>query len=149
MKTVFALIAVLGLALPTMADESKESGDAFVTCYGDHHGSYLDFTSNQDGSEITVHVSTDAGDAVVIAPYKISVLEKDGAAVTDLDKTQSLITVVNDMNDQGADYTGFVFARAENSTGNQMYLNLNKFDGTSYLVTDGYVEPLTCTVPQH
>lgn len=145
---------ILGLILTTltstfvpaaMADLDEARKDSFVSCYGDHHGSYLDFKTlvNSAGAlELAIYVSNDSDEGFVV--YKVSRFDKDSVAVPASQLKASLLETIADMNDNGADYKGFVMMEASSAEGSQMYLNLNKFNDQSFLVIDGYVEPLTC-----
>lgn len=138
-------------AMPVFAGEPEAGGDAFVSCYGDHHGSYLDFYINQDGTKVTITVSDDS--AVNYQDYAVDSMKLDGAQVASKDQSKVLLDAVGAMNASEGDLAGFVLvkATASLSTGHksEMYLNLNKMDQTSYVVIDGYVEPLTCRIIEH
>lgn len=145
---------ILGLILTTLtatfspaanADLDDARKDSFVSCYGDHHGSYLDFKTviNSEGTlELLVYVSNDSDNGFAI--YQVSRFEKDSVAIPKSQMKTNLLETVADMNDNGADYKGLVMIKAEGADASQMYLNLNKFNDQSFLVIDGYVEPLTC-----
>lgn len=127
------------------ADLDEARKDSFVSCFGDHHGSYLDFKTSVSAAgimELLIYVSNDSDESFVV--FKVSRFDRDSVAVPEALSREALIETVNDMNDNGADYKGFVMMEAKSAQGNQMYLNLNKFNDQSFLVIDGYVEPLTC-----
>lgn len=142
------LVILMGLMISVSAwADYKEvgPGDAFVSCHGDHHGSYLDFITNQDGSQITIVRTDDSGvneDHYLVKGIHFLVepkLQKDWEA---------LQALVKDATNESEVWEGYAIISAE-AKASSMQIHLNKFDGKSYLSIDGYIEELVCHVPQH
>jgi hypothetical protein len=145
MRNLF--IAVLTSLFVTSAANATES-DHFMSCYGAHHGWYLNFF-NIEGSEgfaqLNVVVSTDADPEE--APYQIfqvKGLQKNGVEVQPKAYRWAMKEAVR----KGISY-GFlkVDAIGVGQPAKQMYLNFNIFGDINLnnaVFIDGYMQSLTC-----
>lgn len=139
-----ALFVSLALMLvPSLASATESI--RFASCYGDHHGSYLNLWSIH-GSEGLAQVNlviTNDDDLQEPKIFQVSKLTKDGVEMP----LKSWSWVIRQALKAEArdEFYGFVMVTAEGPAG-QLYLNLQKYTGRlrHALVINGYVEELTC-----
>lgn len=145
MKKIILVLTILTMNSVTWASLPKAHEVWLAGCYGDHHGSSLDFrtTTQPDGQvDLWIEVSTDSG--ISRPAYKVWKFDKDAVAVPTGLWGETLLEAI-EMNEDKSAYTEFVFIKATDPAGSEMILNLNKWNGQNFLVIDGYVEPLTCS----
>ncbi|MBI3505140.1 MAG: hypothetical protein HY059_09880 [Proteobacteria bacterium] len=113
----------------------------FAHCFGDHHGTDLAFV--RENGEVYVETSNDSGEPAV--PYRIHRLTKAYAA-TDPSTYASAIGDAIRAQGSGSMGASTVFLQASAAGGSQLFVELNKWNGKSFVVVDGHAEELTCPV---
>lgn len=145
-----AKLAPLALALAlapsfAFATQTKQ----FASCYGDHHGSYLDMiavlsSATNEVVQVNIGVSNDSGQPPVF--YTIKELTKNGEKLQPKAYSWAIRQAIKA--EAKGEFYGFLKITATNAKGSVMHVNLQKFTGTlrHALSIDGYIEELTCPV---
>ena len=134
MKSMF-IVCALALSVSAFADQGKR----FAACYGDHHGTYLDFKTDAKGTAY-VETSNDGDDAPV--KWTILSVEKDASKLQPKAYSWAIRQAIQ-ASAQDGEY-GMVMVKAKRD-GKIMYVQLNKYlQSANYLSVEGYVEALTC-----
>ena len=118
----------------------------FAQCYGDHHGSYLDFVAEEENGiveAVTILVSGD-GEEVPVKKYRIESVTKDGAVLQPKAYSWAIRQAIKA--EAAGNWYGFIFIKAKSPSGSIMSVNLQKYTGSlrHALAIDGYIEELTC-----
>jgi hypothetical protein len=112
---------------------------SFASCAGDHHGTYLEFKNGANGG-ISIETSNDSDDA----PEKWTVLKvtKSLTAVPKSGQSWAIRQAIKAANASDGSYD-MVMVEAKRGT-STMYVQLNKWNGESFLSVMGFVEKLEC-----
>jgi hypothetical protein len=137
---VAALSIVPSFALAT---ESK----LFASCFGDHHGSYLDLRaiSGTEGlAQVVISVTGDGEDPARF--FQVVEVSKNFQPLEVKAYSWAIRQAIKA--EAKNEWYGFIKVKAVSDTGSVMYINLQKFTGSlrHALVIDGVVEELTCPV---
>ncbi|MCA2960162.1 MAG: hypothetical protein IOD12_07910 [Silvanigrellales bacterium] len=118
----------------------------FASCYGDHHGSYLNLWSvvgsaSDDIAQVNIAVSNDSGDEPEI--FHVTEVTKSGAVLAVKAYSWAIRQAIKA--EAKDDFYGFVKVKAVNIVnGEVLYMNLNKFVGSDAMSIDGNMERLVC-----
>jgi hypothetical protein len=141
-------VMVAGMAVAWSAQASATQTTRFASCYGDHHGSYLNLWTVEGGEGLAQvnAVVTNDNDEQPARVYQIVELTKNSTPLPM--KAWSWAIRQSIKADAAGEFYGFIFAKALGANGSTMYINLSKYTGSlrHALVIDGYVEELTCPV---
>lgn len=137
--------AAMAASAPALAAETK----TFAKCYGDHHGSYVDFVAQIDGQAVNglqIAISNDSDDPAVL--YTVSEVKKNGDLLQPKAYSWAIRQAIK--SDAAGEWYGFVFIKAVAPGGSTLFINLSKFTGSlrHALAIDGYIEELTCPLDQ-
>ena len=147
MKTfkIAFLVAIL-LSVPALAFENK-----IATCFGDHHGSYLDiiYTDSEQTSYLMFHIYTDADEAESpTRKYRLTSFTKGGEIVLGTAKVLAVKNAIETATRYGS-HEDTIIATGQNlkNDDSNITINLKTRQGKHYLqYEDGYIEELSCQI---
>lgn len=135
MKTLM-LTLTLSLLCSSAFAESKN----FAKCYGDHHGTYVDFFTDVSGKTY-LETSNDGED--LPEQYEITSVSE---SMVDLDPANYGLAIRQALRSSAKQdgIYGMLMLKAKRGD-STLYFQINKFMGSeNFISQDGYVEAMTC-----
>lgn len=142
---MFKKLSVAAFALISLSAFAHSEPVEIVSCFGDHHGSYVSVSQLGRGmSFISIHTDADESESPT-RTFVIDSVSKNGDEAPPAHQTVWIRESVQEQINQT--YEGVAIVRATNDKDEAIIMNINNRLNKSFLVTEkGYVEELTCII---
>ncbi len=139
MTKLFLTIAI------TLGSFNAMAREAFVECSGYHHGTYVDFQVSQQGVLKMALYGDGEEPAKMVHVSNVQKSFTENIAEENYESTILEAVKASSAPDNEGFGMNIVLVKGSNDT-TDVTVNLNGRNGDNFLVVNGYVEPLTCSV---